>query len=224
MSEVEFLKCPCKECGNNIEFPKSAAGNTVACPHCGQWTELTGPPQKSETPGISVPLLPLVGGFVLLAIVAGGGIWFWKHPQNQPAATTVAPKSTVKVASTTAPKPAGPAANTSEQADNSTVAQAAPKTPSRPKSPDDLKAGAVQLEKTKGSSLVYAIGTVKNESDYDRYGVRIELDLINGKGHKVGTAKDYKDFLAPHQEWQFHALVTDPKTVKAEVATLKEDQ
>ena len=79
------------------------------------------------------------------------------------------------------------------------------------------------MEKTKGSSLVYAVGTLKNDSEYERYGVRLNLDLFNSKGAKIGTATDYKESLTPHQEWQFHAMVLEPKTAKVELGTIKED-
>jgi len=92
------------------------------------------------------------------------------------------------------------------------------------KSASDLKVSEVQLEKTKGSSLVYAVGTVKNESDYQRFGVRIELDLFNQNGAKLGTSKDYIAILEPRREWQFRALIPDPKAVSAKVATLKEEE
>ena len=94
----------------------------------------------------------------------------------------------------------------------------------RKKSASDLKVGEVKLEKTKGSSLVYAVGTVKNDSDYQRFGVRIELDLFNQKGTKIGTTQDYIAILEPRREWQFRALIPDSKTVTAKVATLKEEE
>ena len=95
--------------------------------------------------------------------------------------------------------------------------------PAKEKSPADLQAGEVTLEKTKGSSLVYATGTLKNDSDYQRFGVKIEFDLFNAKGKKIAATQDYKDILEPHQTWQFRALIPDNKTVKATVAAIKED-
>jgi hypothetical protein len=222
MQEAEFFKCACKECGNNIEFPASAVRTTVACPHCGQWTELIAPEIKSKEPGLSIGLAPFIGGVVVLVAIIGGGIW-WKHRQARPA-DIAAGNPSPKVVAAPIPKPAPTPANDSNQAVTQAVEQTAPKGPSRPKSPDDLKVGSIELEKTKGSSLVYAIGTVNNDSEYDRYGIRVELDLLNGKGAKIGTAKDYKDYIGPHQDWQFRALIPEPKTVKAQLASIKEDQ
>jgi len=91
------------------------------------------------------------------------------------------------------------------------------------KSPDDLKVGPVQLEKAKVGSLVYAIGTVTNASEFQRFGVQIELDLFAKNGKKLGVTKDYKDVIEPNREWQFHALIPDPRTSSAKVSSLKED-
>lgn len=52
MSEELTARCACAQCGNHIEFPLDAAGLTVNCPHCQQYTELswTAPPVSSDRP------------------------------------------------------------------------------------------------------------------------------------------------------------------------------
>ena len=83
----------------------------------------------------------------------------------------------------------------------------------------------VALEKAAGTSLVYAVGTVKNRANRQRFGVRLELDLMDAAGKKVGAAKDYQAILEPGAEWRFKALVVEPKgVVAAKVAALKEEQ
>ena len=48
-----FVISPCQHCAGHIEFDATRAGESVACPHCGQETLLHIPPlQKSP------PLLP----------------------------------------------------------------------------------------------------------------------------------------------------------------------
>jgi hypothetical protein len=37
----KFLKCACEFCGGHIEFPASALGNSILCPHCGRSTRLS---------------------------------------------------------------------------------------------------------------------------------------------------------------------------------------
>jgi rRNA maturation protein Nop10 len=82
----------------------------------------------------------------------------------------------------------------------------------------------VELEKTQGSSLVYAVATVKNPTNRQRFGVRIEFDLLNAAGTKVGTAKDYQQVIETNAEWRCRALVVESKAVEACLTTIKEDQ
>jgi hypothetical protein len=90
--------------------------------------------------------------------------------------------------------------------------------------PDRLLAGSVTLQKTEGSALIYAVGTVRNNSDRQRFGVRIELDLLDNQDRKIGTAGDYIAVLEPHKDWQFRALLTQHKAVKANVAKIEEQK
>lgn len=100
----------------------------------------------------------------------------------------------------------------------------APVAPKKPqKSLDDFKVSSVELEKAKVGSLVYAVGTVTNASEFQRFGVQIELDLFGKNGKKLGVAKDYKDVIEPNHQWQFHALIPDPRTASVKVSSIKED-
>jgi hypothetical protein len=98
-----------------------------------------------------------------------------------------------------------------------------PAPPPTEKSVADFKVGSITLEKTRGSSLVYAIGVLRNESPYQRFGVHVELELIDGRGDRVGTSKDYRAVFEPHQEWRFRALVLDSKAVSAKVIAIREE-
>lgn len=99
-----------------------------------------------------------------------------------------------------------------------------PKQPN-PKSLDDLKLiGSVSIEKAKGSRLSYAMGTLKNDSEHQRYGVKVEIDLFDQAGTKLPTqANDYLQSLEPRKEWNFRALVVDVKAVTAKLAAVKEE-
>jgi hypothetical protein len=44
----EEAKCDCQHCGGHIAFPSEAAGQNVACPHCGKETAVGNPPQPSS--------------------------------------------------------------------------------------------------------------------------------------------------------------------------------
>jgi len=93
-----------------------------------------------------------------------------------------------------------------------------------PKSLDDLKVGAITLEKAKGSSLVYAVGVLRNESDHQRFGVNVEVGLADAKGAKAGVAKDYRSVIEPREEWRFRALVLDTKAVSAKLSKVREEE
>lgn len=102
-----------------------------------------------------------------------------------------------------------------------------PVVPKGPKLIGDLKITQVALDQpkgAKGSRLVYVTGVLKNDSDHQRFGVRVELDLLDAATNKVGTATDYRQMLEPRATWQFRALVTDRRTVGARLAGVKEDE
>lgn len=115
---------------------------------------------------------------------------------------------------------------TAPQAVAQTNAIATPaETPLRPRAADDLKVtGPVSVDKAQGSRLSYAIGTLKNDSEHQRFGVKVELALFDAGGNKLPTtANDYVQTLAPREERKFRALVLDPKAVSAKVLSIKED-
>src|SRR5262249_29171773 len=91
-----------------------------------------------------------------------------------------------------------------------------------PKGPADLKGGAVTIDKAKESRLVHALGTIQNDSDYQRFGVKVELDLFDTTGAKVGTATDYTSVIEPRQSWHFRALVVEPSVSSAKIRAIKE--
>lgn len=82
----------------------------------------------------------------------------------------------------------------------------------------------IKFEKTQGSSLVYAVGTVNNLTDKQRFAVRVEMELFDASGKSVGTAKDYQKVIEPKEQWTFRALIMEPKAVSAKITSLKEDE
>jgi DNA-directed RNA polymerase subunit RPC12/RpoP len=226
MNEENYVKGACTNCGTHFEFPESAAGEIIPCPHCKLKTKLIPerdePAEEGETaapePAVKRPNVPLlaIGGVAVLVIVCIGVVLFMKRG-GQSAATPTPSKPDVVTSNSLPPR--------SLPTNTTPASNAPPPVPAvkAPKSLSDLKVGTIQFEKTKGSSLVYAVGTLRNESDYQRFGVTLELDLLNKDGKKVGTAKDYKDVLEPRKDWQFHALVVVPKAVSATVSSIRED-
>ena len=261
MSDGEFLKGSCGECGSHIEFPAAGLGRLINCPHCGLKTKLAvepppgasapapaaprpvasivaKPTAKPATPSAAAPAPapaptkgtqsaaaaaaaaweapapavesdpPSGGGNTMLILlvlalvgVVGGGLW-WKSRAAAAAARAAAPPVV-----TNAPPPPPPP----------------PEPAPAPKSLADLKVGAIRFEKTKGSSLVYAVGTLVNNSDHQRFGVKVELNLLNAQGGRLGNAQDYLAILEPRKSWDFRVLVNEPKAVSATLAAVREE-
>jgi len=63
MNEELLAKCSCTRCGTHLEFPLEGAGAFIACPHCGEQTQLTleAPPQ-SDRPSAAELLAGFAGG------------------------------------------------------------------------------------------------------------------------------------------------------------------
>lgn len=206
MNRTKYLKGACQHCGGHIEYPAEHIGMTAACPHCQQETELLllAPPAAATVPrralvwtAIAVVTLSLGLGGALLALKRAQR---WAEHQKSAAATQV-------------PAPVAEAQTNAPAVGEETNSPAS----------DGLTPSTVSLEKTPGSSLVYAVGTLKNTSNRRRFGVKVELELSDAAGQKLGTASDYRQVLDPGAQWQFKALVMDSKTAAASIAAIKED-
>jgi ribosomal protein S27E len=199
MANSKYLKGECQHCGGHIEFPPEAAGTTAECPHCGKATDLllAAPPTES-----SVPKRAIVYTVIAAAILIGGLI-----------AAQIALKRAQRL---TAQKKEAAAAATAKQAAPSPAADTALK--------DGFRISTTTLEKTPGSSLVYAVGTIRNETARRRFGVRLEFEILDESGKKVGTAKDYQQTLEPKSEWRFRALVVGSNAASAKLVSITEDQ
>ncbi len=206
MSAIRYLKCSCQQCGRHIEFPADAIGTSVDCPHCGWPTELIlpAPPEPSAPSsrnltwpviGLCVLLLGMIASFVVLRMVKQLAL-----KEHSAKSAALAAKSTNHLAK--AGSPAVTAASIST---------------------NDFKIAGVTLEKAKDSNFIYVIGSVKNETDRQRFGVRVDLDLFDQAGAKVGRASDYRQTLGPKADWHFKALVLQSKAATATLASIKED-
>ena len=84
-------------------------------------------------------------------------------------------------------------------------------------------AGAITLEKAADGNLVYAVGKLRNASDHQRFGVKVELDVFNAANEKIGAATDYAPSIDPGKEWKFKALIVDRAARTAKLTAIKED-
>lgn len=200
MSQTKYLKGECSECGGHLEFPADSTGMTIDCPHCSKPTELllAAPSEQPSLPRKRIILT--LSTIVLLALGLGAALVALNRAQNWVARQKPAPPLPVS-----APTPGPPAAE-----------DLATKT--------GFKVTPINLEKTTGSSLIYAVGTVSNPASRQRFGVKIEIDLFDVDEKKLGVATDYQQVMEPKSKWQFKALVVDSKAVSGKVGSIKEDQ
>lgn len=165
---------------------------------------------------------------VALLVIAIGVMAFlnWNASralEQKQAATTNEPTLAVKkskkekAGDTTRPR------TTSAPPEPAPIPTPKPPEPTGPKAIADLKTGGVKLEKATGSSLVYAVGMLTNDSGHQRYGVRIEINLSDATGKPAGIAKDYRQVLEPGEAWRFRGLILDARARSGAVSGITED-
>ena len=209
MAETKFLKCPCDHCGGHIEFPADGIGATIPCPHCARPTELALeiPAHLIQRPGrgrnwfIAGTIILVVGVVAIVAILITAQRLMKKAREKNEAIRSSAL----------------PAVGT-----NAAARSAAPSAPAR--LINEFSSSIVTIEKSSGSSIAYATGTLKNASDRQRFGVSVELEVFDRAGNKVGTAKDSAQIIEPRSEWKFHALIVPKNAASARVADVKEQK
>lgn len=206
MNRTKFLKGECQHCGGHLEFPAEMAGLPADCPHCGQQTDLllAPPPQEPTVPRRTI--IWAVIGMVILGLGLVGALAALKRAERWATRQKQRSQATLPVGqdSQTPAEPIPPAENAQNQ--------------------NGFVVSPVTLERAPGSSLVYAVGTLKNTSDHKRFGVKVELDLLDANEQKVGTATDYQPAMETNAAWHFKALVVDSNAAAAKLAAIKEDQ
>jgi hypothetical protein len=73
-------------------------------------------------------------------------------------------------------------------------------------------------------SLRYALGITSNELAQERFGVRIQLELLDTNGWRVGKTSDYRSVLHSNEVWHFRALVVEPAAASASLTSVREEQ
>ncbi|MEO7300779.1 MAG: FxLYD domain-containing protein [Verrucomicrobiota bacterium] len=220
MPSESFLKCPCIHCGGHIEFPTSGIGRSISCPHCGQQTDLVQAVEHLEVPTsrpeTKTPIFAITLGIgVLLCAVVAGILLAIKQPEPTPQRLEVPPPKIQ--ANDSSPKPSPVKRRKKAAKVSKATAAAVPGVDW-----NGLKASAVTVENS-GGRLIYAVGTIRNESDRQRFAVNVSLDLYDAQEKKIGAATDYTPVIEPKKEWNFKALITDPKAVRAEITGIKEN-
>jgi len=205
MNRTKHLKGHCQACGGHIEFPAEATGMSVDCPHCAKVTELLLAPLPDE------PLIPrrtiiwTVATVLVLVLGLAAALVALNRAERGAAAKQHAGEP---VPLATMPNPQNTQAP--EQPDAATQA--------------GFSASEITLQKLAGSGLVYAAGSLTNVSSRQRFGVKVNLELLDAAGQKIGEATDYQPTIEPSGHWNFKALVVEKKAVSAKIAAVREER
>ncbi len=201
--QTEYAKCACESCGGHIEYPVELGGSTLDCPHCHFSTALpAAAAARSASPRSANPAI--FKAAALLAAVAAIAYGAWVVNTTHTAATSVAvrpvePPTATNIIASPPPKP-------------------------QPPQWDGLESDSpVQLEKAGEGSLVYAVGVLRNTTDKQKFGVKVEVDLFDARGAKVGSATDYAATIDAGAKWHFHALVVGSGAAKAKIKDVTEN-
>jgi hypothetical protein len=205
MSRTKSLKSPCQRCGGRLEFPAEMIGTTTQCPHCGQSTELVLAAPAPENPVSRQTILWSLVAVLILGLGLAGSLVALKRAQRMAAQHKLQPGSK-----------SGSGGGNSQTNTLTLEQEAAAKA--------GFQISSIVLEEAAGSSLVYAVGSLTNNSPRQRFGIKLELDLFDAADQKVGTAKDYQATMEPGASWRFKALVVEPKAASVKLSSIKEDQ
>ena len=205
MSSNDFARGECGKCGGHLEFPANAAGRTVVCPHCGGKTVLPSPPCSGGKVG-RFGLTALLVFAVLLAV-----FFLMRRPAKVSPPPSLPSLSATNQGISTNPSPIAPPASGESLQPGETGT-------------NDFGISGGVLEKTAGSSLVYVVGTVRNLTDRQRFGVKVDYSLFDDSGKMIGHATDYQSVIDPKGAWVFHAMVMESKTVSASLGGITEER
>jgi hypothetical protein len=201
---TKYLKGECSHCGGHLEFPVDAVGMTADCPHCGKQTELLLATPKDEG---GIPTRIVVWTIVAV-LVLGAGLGAAMYALKRAQRWAEARKQV-----------AAPIQNTNVVATNAAPAPPAPD----PIAEAGFRVSEIKLEKE--NSVVHAVGTLQNATTNTRYGVKIELDILDSDGKKIGTTSDLnRETIDPNGKWTFHALVLGRKAASAKATGVSEQQ
>jgi ssDNA-binding Zn-finger/Zn-ribbon topoisomerase 1 len=239
-----YTQCACASCGNVIDYRAGRAGEVITCPKCGvqsvlpearklEMIERLGPPipeiKKCEACKHDLPFSGgecpnceqsntsrrtrrrAVAAVSFAGLVVVVAVWVslavFHHPK----------KAAARSYGNSAPGADG----LSLPHSGSMLIIEQPKTPA--KYGGGLIAGKFFVEQKRGSDLIIAVGEIQNDSEKVHRGLRVDVDLFNRSGVRVGTVSDYMTELAPHQNWHFLSQVQNTNACVARLAQITEN-
>lgn len=205
MSEPAYLKCSCQKCGGHVEFPVSNMGEVVNCPHCNTPIHLMALEPAAipvapavRSPKISRSLVSTISAVFLILILTVTGVAVYRLKGSKPV--------------TLPPPMVGTSVQTNAATSGNFIEM------------HNFKVGSISLKKTEGSGLVYAVGDLINDTDQQRFGIKIELDMLDDQEKVLGKTSDYLAELEPHKKWSFNALLTVPQVAVVKLADISEQK
>ena len=102
-----------------------------------------------------------------------------------------------------------------------------PPKPANPFAEIGFWASPVTLEKISNSTRVYAVGTIRNLTNQQRFAVTVHLDVYDASGQRLNAEDkgptDYQQVIEARGEWKFNAPVLDKKAASARLASITEN-
>jgi hypothetical protein len=223
MEKTIYLKCACGNCGEIIGYLSTAVGQTVECPKCKEKSQLPDPsaPNPAE-PAAPEPKPVHKCGTCGAALDAGEltcGVCTGRRRKLTlvwgvaSALILLSLGSLVLFLLNRPAKKAPPATMMLTQPQART-----------PKSINDLKAGRFTLQPKRADTAALATGDVQNISGNVHLRVRVDLDLLDSKGVKIGSVSDVISVFNARSTWRFLATVANPNATSVRFASIKEDQ
>src|SRR5258706_5632585 len=227
MKKSSQLRCTCVHCDQFIEYSPSEIGQIAECTHCQQKSLL--PPAPTPPP----PPLPAT------AASAQGG-----------SPSAAAPRRPAPRPSNRRQNPVGPNSTKlllivaaaiivigavillprlrHRQPDPLPVVAAESVGPlpqpkiKRPKSLNDLKIGSFSLQTQRDSEVRIVFGDIHNDSETVHRDVKVDLDLHDAQGLKIGSLDAFIKELGPHAIWHVLAKTSEPRAATVRVVGLRE--
>ena len=172
-----------------------------------------GKPEPRQQPGST-------GQTGAIPVTRGGGT---EAPRERATGADIPPAVTAPMMNATTAASTRPMMATTppQAATNAPTAASGPA-----KSVADLRVGEVRLMRAKGARGVVqfrALGSLTNTSSVQRFGVRLELGLLNAQGAQIDTTSEYCASIGPREVWNFNAPVPNPLAASAKVLKIAED-
>jgi len=176
-----------------------------------------------------------LGWVVVLGLGALGlGLIFLMFPRRQtPADSSVATPAARQPVAAEQPGAAAPTVASQEPPKRtqrgksdfpSPPASLPPARVQTPKSLSDLRIGTFSVNPRRpGDQLTVISGDIENVSGNLHRGIRIELDLLDAKGLKIGTVNEFVTELAAGATWHVLVRTTNARATSARLTGIKEE-